>query len=223
MRSFTRSPLERMGVAKRSVSSTGRRRVELHRNVKTTPHTRGACRRPDSDAALGGRRRRGGLSGARPLEQESAPAIHKPMAQGRALHSDAAARVGLRCPVHPLVAPHAGLEGMAAALQHRPAADGPRIPAFLLTLSTGSAVNNLARKHRSSRPRVFTLKRSARGRSCAAGSRFRNQDAAILGASSPPSQRSEAADSGENVRRGRPSRGPRQRHGARPPRHRLQK
>ena len=39
MRLFTRSPVERMGVATRSVRSW-RPRVTLHRNAKTTPHTR---------------------------------------------------------------------------------------------------------------------------------------------------------------------------------------
>src|SRR5215471_14776705 len=36
---FTRSPLERMGVAKRTVRSW-RPLVKLHRNAKTTPHMR---------------------------------------------------------------------------------------------------------------------------------------------------------------------------------------
>src|SRR6478736_4431856 len=37
---FTRSPLERMDVATRSVPSERRLRVKLHRNAKTTPHMR---------------------------------------------------------------------------------------------------------------------------------------------------------------------------------------
>jgi leucine-zipper of insertion element IS481 len=40
MRLFTRSPLERMGVAKPTVLSERRLRVKLHPNAKTTPHMR---------------------------------------------------------------------------------------------------------------------------------------------------------------------------------------
>src|SRR4030095_14433513 len=67
--------------------------------------------------------------------------------EGGALHSDADSPVGLRRALCQLVAPYAGAAALAASLQSRAAARGPRLSTTLRPLSEACAVNNLVRIH----------------------------------------------------------------------------